>query len=689
MKNTKAEEKNGTERSTSEILRDFSVQLKPCGKLFSELFFKWRDIINCIFLAFIVNFAVEMFCRQSIYECLIYMRNHTWSFLYNTLIVLFTLSPGLILRKRYFWYAVVCTFWGGLGVSSAIILVFRQTPLTANDFLITRSVVGMFDKYLSGFQMALVGITAAAIVALLITILIKAPAPSVIKKKRSLATIFLFTAILTSSTYFANNYVYSDSDSFASLIRAFDDYGFAYSFSITTFDGGIDKPKNYSEGYMQQLKSELEEKYPDTNVEKKPNIIYLQLESFFDVNHITDYIYSENPLPYFQKLKEEYPSGYFTVPSIGGGTSNTEFEALTGLNMDYFGVGEYPYKTIMKESTAESICYNLKNHGYKTHAIHNYTGTFYSRNIVYKNLGFDTFTPIEYMYNLEYTANGWAKDKVLIDEIMKTLKSTKEQDFIHAVSVQGHGRYPNEKIDPTHTITVEGINDPSVKAGFEYYVNEIHDMDIFINNLTETLKNYDEDVVLVMWGDHLPTFSIDNSQLENGDIMQTEYVIWSNFELQLENKDIYAYQITPRVLNALGIHNGWINKLHNSYEDDPDFDSKFSCIEYDMLYGNRYLWGENVLQPTDMQMGIDKISIENVFSGEEQLYVYGNNFNSFSKIVVDGKEYYTRQNGNELSAVDVDIHDGSEITVIQKKGTVLGSTELFIYHEHPKKQDTQ
>ena len=681
MKNTKIVEKPTNERSSSEIFKDLSAQLKPCGRLFSELFAKWCDIINCILLAFVVNFAVEMFCRQSIYECLVYIHNHPWSYLYNTLIVLFTLCPGLALRKRYFWYAIACTFWLGLGVSSAIILVFRQTPLTANDFLITRSVVGIFDKYLSGFQMVLVGITAAAIIALLAVILIKAPAPSGVKRKKSLAAIFVIIAAMTSTTYFANNYVYSDSDSFASLIRAFDDYGFAYSFSITTFDGGVDKPKKYSESYMESIKAELEEKYPDIPADKKPNIIYLQLESFFDVNHIIDYAYSENPLPNFEKLKEEYPSGYFTVPSIGGGTSNTEFEALTGLNMDYFGVGEYPYKTIMKKTTAESICYDLKNHGYATHAIHDYTGTFYSRNEVYKNLGFDSFTPIEYMYNLEYTANGWAKDKVLIGEIMKTLKSTEGQDFIHAVSVQGHGRYPNEKIDPTHTITVEGISDPSVKAGFEYYVNEIHDMDKFIKDLTDTLKDCGEDVVLVMWGDHLPTFTINNSQLENGDVMQTEYVVWSNFGLELEDKDIYSYQITPRILNALGIHDGWVNKLHNADADDPEFDTKYRCVEYDMLYGGRFLWGENRLQPTDMKMGIDEITIDSVYVGDEQIYVYGKNFNSFSKIVIDGDEYYTRQNGDELSAVDVTIHDGSEITVVQKKGTVLGSTKPFIYHE--------
>lgn len=50
-----------------------------------------------------------------------------------------------------------------------------------------------------------------------------------------------------------------------------------------------------------------------------PNIIFLQLESFFDVNRLKDVTFSENPVPYFEELKETCPSGYFTAPSVGAG----------------------------------------------------------------------------------------------------------------------------------------------------------------------------------------------------------------------------------------------------------------------------------------------------------------------------------------------------------------------------------
>ena len=91
------------------------------------------------------------------------------------------------------------------------------------------------------------------------------------------------------------------------------------------------------------------------------------------------------------------------------------------MSLEYFGVGEYPYKTILQNSTSESMCYNLDLLGYTSHAIHNNTAVFYDRNKVFANLGFDTFTSIEYMTNVEFTPSGWAKDNVLISCINDAL----------------------------------------------------------------------------------------------------------------------------------------------------------------------------------------------------------------------------------------------------------------------------
>lgn len=52
----------------------------------------------------------------------------------------------------------------------------------------------------------------------------------------------------------------------------------------------------------------------------------VQLESFIDPNRLEGFTYSENPVPVFTELKENYTRGYLSVPAIGAGTANTEFE---------------------------------------------------------------------------------------------------------------------------------------------------------------------------------------------------------------------------------------------------------------------------------------------------------------------------------------------------------------------------
>lgn len=117
------------------------------------------------------------------------------------------------------------------------------------------------------------------------------------------------------------------------------------------------------------------------------------------------------------------------------------------MSLKWFGAGEYPYETVLQKTTCETICYNLASHGYTSHAVHNYKGNFYDRSNVFSHLGFNTFTPIEYMNGIKTNALGWAKDTVLTRYVMSALKSTEGPDFVYCITVQGHGKYPTEELD--------------------------------------------------------------------------------------------------------------------------------------------------------------------------------------------------------------------------------------------------
>ena len=227
------------------------------------------------------------------------------------------------------------------------------------------------------------------------------------------------------------------------------------------------------------------------------------------------------------------------------------------------------------------------------------------------------------MNDLEYTPLGWAKDGVLTEEIIKALDSTADQqDFIYTISVQGHGDYPEYEVLENPAITVGGIEDEGIRYSYEYYTNEIHEMDNFIGELIEALSNYDEDVVLVMYGDHLPSLGIENENLTYDNNFETPYVMWSNFNLPKEDKNLYAYQLTSYTLDRLHLTAGTLINFHQNHSEDEDYQTNLKLLQYDMLYGNQYIYGGiNPFERTKLQMGVVPITISNVYEQDCQVFV--------------------------------------------------------------------
>ena len=250
------------------------------------------------------------------------------------------------------------------------------------------------------------------------------------------------------------------------------------------------------------------------DTKKRPNVIVVQLESFFDTSEFKRLKTTTDPLPNLRKMAAEYSSGYCQVPSIGAGTANTEFEVITGMNLRYFGPGEYPYKTYLKERTAESAATAFKSFGYGAHAIHNHSGNFYSRAKVFNNTGFETFVCKEFM-NFDMTPNGWAKDEVLLEHINDCLDSTEQQDFVFTITVQGHGSYPEKKVIDEPHLYAWGTESAKKNNQWTYYSNQVREMDIFAQNLVDMMDQRGEPAVVVFYGDQLPTLGLTEDDMKS------------------------------------------------------------------------------------------------------------------------------------------------------------------------------
>lgn len=622
------------------------------SKLYDGQSHQARYLVKIAIQSFIIYLFIEEFARitVSLVGAPLMIINQPLVFIYNWGIIFATLSISLLFKRRNFVAMVVGIFWIVLGTINGIILTKRMTPFTVYDTKNFKDGLTLITQYFKVWQMISLILLILFSIIFLVIYFFGSKKWINLNWKKNIVTIIIIFAVLAGqtvgmlkigklSTYFGNlNYAYRD-------------YGFPYGFINTTANTGINKPFGYSENSIKEI---LEN---DTSTKeifdpkeygnktwygnyKKPNIIILQLESFSlaqDYNHIG---VSADPTPVFNKLRKDYSTGWFKVPACGAGTANTEFEVLTGISSRFFGPGEYPYKGKLRKNTQESMANVLKENGYYTAAMHNHRALFYNRNEVYPNLGFDSYTSVEYMNDVERTPVGWAKDSTMIDDIMDIITTTDESDFLHIVSVQGHGAYPPNKIFSSPYVTVSANND-ATKYKYEYYVNECYEMDKFLGDLIEKINEAGEPTIMLVYGDHIPALDVKENEYANGDLYKTRYVLWDNIGLPKMDEDLNAYESGARVLEAAGIiHEGVIFDYQQTADkkNNKNYLKNLKALSYDQMYGENYAFGgKRPYKRTKMKMGFKDIEAEKIVKIGDNYYITGKNFTECSSFSIDGK----------------------------------------------------
>lgn len=641
---------------------------------------KWYKVCNRISLLLhalcsaLGYFLIEMISRRSFSAAWTYMTTKPLVFAYNAALIFTTSLIVYLFRRRCFWRVLISILWLLLGIIDGVILSNRVTPFTGPDLHLLTDGMAVLNKYLPAWGVVLALILLGLFALLLLILLIKAPKyKRKVKFRYDLLLVVVGAALFAGATQLAlekrvlSNY-------FGNIAFAYEDYGYPYCLAVTIFDTGISCPRDYSEQEITRIEK-TEDNLPATNEDSKPNIIFVQLESFFDPTLVEYLNISEDPIPNFRKLMKEYTSGYYKVPAVGAGTANTEFESITGMSLHYFGPGEYPYKSILKETTCESAPYVLKNLGYSTHAVHNNEANFYGRRSIFPNLGFDTFTSAEYMSEEEdKNPLGWTKDEVLTDEIIKCLDSTEESDYIYTISTQGHGAYPEEQLIDDPEITVSGAETEAQNNQWEYYCNEIHEMDNFVKELTDALADYPEDVILVMYGDHLPTMGLTVEDLKNKYLFQTQYVMWDNFGLEKKDENLAAYQMAAEVMDRAGIHEGTIFRYHQARRNTRNYQVDLETLQYDVLYGKKYSYdGESPFQRIKMRMGLYDVtldSMEEISTVDHTYRLKGTNFTPSSQVKLNGEWYDTVYvNPTTLMISGTEINDFDRVSVVQRSNS--------------------
>lgn len=459
--------------------------------------------------------------------------------------------------------------------------------------------------------------------------------------------------------------------------------GFLIGFDSNIKWLNVEKPKGYS-------KQKIDGIVKDTNASEntaanmasqKPDIIVIQSEAFWDITKLPNINISEDPLPYFHSLQKEYTSGDLIVPVFGGGTTNTEFQTLTGMTEHFLPQGVMVYNQYLKEPV-ESIVTALKADGYGATGVHSYSNWFYRRNEVYKNLGFDNFVSAEFFKQPE--AGTYIKDQQLADKILEVIHQGNAPKFVFAVSMENHGPYPTTGKYVSKVKADGNISKESLEM-VERYSDNLKDVDKSLKYLIDELQKEKRPAIVVLYGDHLPFLGNDykvyletkyysgNMDARNYEKMfSTPFVIWNNIGLKKETFKMSANFLMPYILQKANLNGNEISNYDNQLYGNgirviPDeaFDSNFGVnekefadlnqLQYDIMFGKGYQYEGNAPKSSaDYFMGLGKIEVDSASldaSGAKTISVDGKYLTQTSTVMLNGEALKTTyKDDNQLSA---------------------------------------
>jgi phosphoglycerol transferase MdoB-like AlkP superfamily enzyme len=291
-----------------------------------------------------------------------------------------------------------------------------------------------------------------------------------------------------------------------------------------------------------------------------PDIVVVQSESFFDPSIMKGYEHSDLA-PNLHRLAQQGVSGQLHVPTYGGGTIRTEFEALTGLSLRYFGDMQFPYLQ-MNTKVVPGLVRTLRAHGYETVAVHGNDPSFWNRDNAFKAIGFDRFVS-QSSFPKDAPMDGkYMADRAMTDEIMTQLKNAGPPQFLFAISLEAHGPYdesPGIDTAAQDAIPVPAGVDGLAKRELQNYLYHMRHADAELGRLADLLARRERPTLLMFYGDHLPglTGAFRATGFVDGGDMLGEPGTWllvdPRQKAPAERQDLAAWMLPGKLLERAGI----------------------------------------------------------------------------------------------------------------------------------------
>lgn len=270
---------------------------------------------------------------------------------------------------------------------------------------------------------------------------------------------------------------------------------------------------------------------PERKSEITPNVIYLEIDNFWDFNGANKDKVGSNPLVKYQEILTEAKYLELSTSVNNESNLNGEYEALVGLPSNLFieDVQVNGYNIVDPMISLASI---LSKSGYQCSSISSFKSNNNQRETFYQNLGFANF------YGQEYFA----------ETLAKAGSEVNDQDVINKVgSILGNEDTGNKFIYAHLTSLDKSYDKGNADDNLADYKEGLGKIDAYLGQLEEVIEASAKPTIIVFYSNNLPVLGKSNSLYKTLEYVTTTKIsdkdarvkletvpgfIWNNYKIQ-------------------------------------------------------------------------------------------------------------------------------------------------------------
>lgn len=638
----------------------FRVQIEEKYErfLYTVLFFLMPvvsiQMVECFNGNFIYVFSVPNFFMNYFSYMLLYM------FLYF-LCGRFRLTIGIV-NILFFIF----------GMTNYFIDLLRGTPLVPMDVFSMRTGMNVAAGYNYNLSWQIVMACLMFVIVMLLNRQMKNVQP---KKRRrkiilrvcALVYILLIASFVNGTDVLADHGFKPD---FWNQSRGYHHSGSWYNFCLNIKYIHVSQPEGYDSGNVGQVILEtVAAEDPDVNNDatinlltgednyvptgEKPNIIAIMNETLSDPASLGYLQTTEDYLSFIHSMYDNTIKGTVSVPVFGAGTSNSEYEFLTGNSISMLPAGSSVYESYINEAQP-SLVSTLDAQGYSRTAFHPYFADGWNRPSVYTDLGFEKYLsmadfidpevvdaykesndenafinavetkyPDEDILCRRFVSDAYDFKKVT--ELYEN-RDTSRPFFLFNVTMQNHGGYDRSYANFDEDVHITNMMGYYPKA--ERYLSLLKRSDQAFEELVNYFSNVSEPTVILMFGDHQASIesafyeelygkSLDElSDAELQSRYHTPFVIWANYDIpEATVEDISSNYLSTLLLQVAGLEMTDYNEyLAALYQELPVIDS----VGYKGRDGNYYDLADKTSPYASLMNGYSCVMYNNLLDRENR-----------------------------------------------------------------------